>query len=117
MYGRDPYKAKYQSLINKTESTGLKHFNDPQAFIEYQCKIFTRYWRIQHRKNRKILIVFDDMIVDMSNNKKLNSIVTELFIRGRTLHISLAFITKSYFKFPKEVKSKFYPIFCYENSK
>ena len=57
------------------------------------------------------------MIVDMSNNKKLNSIVTELFIRGRTLHISLAFIAKSYFKFPKEVKSKFYQIFCYENSK
>ena len=43
LYGRDPYKAKYQSLINKTESTGLKHFNDPQAFIEYQCKMFTRY--------------------------------------------------------------------------
>ena len=34
-------------------------------------------------KERKILIVFDDMIVDMINEKKLNSIVTELFIRGR----------------------------------
>ena len=39
-------------------------------------------------KKRKILIVFDDMIVDMINNKKLNSIVTELFIRGRKLNIS-----------------------------
>ena len=57
------------------------------------------------------------MIVDMINNKKLNSVVAELFIRERRLHISLAFITKSYFKVPKEVKSKFYPIFCYENSK
>ena len=40
------------------------------------------------------------MIADMINNKKLNSIVTELFIRDRKLHISIAFITKSYFKVP-----------------
>ena len=54
-------------------------------------------------KERKILIVFDDMIADMINNKKLNSIVTELFIRGRKLDIPLAFITQSYFKVPKDV--------------
>ena len=47
-------------------------------------------------KKRKILIVFDDMIADMINNKKLNSTVTELFIRGRNLNISLVFITQSY---------------------
>ena len=52
-------------------------------------------------KERKIFIVFDDMIADVINNKKLNSIVTELFIRGRKLNISLAFITQSYFKVPK----------------
>ena len=40
-------------------------------------------------KKRKILIVFDDMIADMINNNKLNPIVTELFIRGRKLNISL----------------------------
>ena len=55
-------------------------------------------------KKRKILIVFDDMIADMINNKKLNSIVTELFIRGRKLNISLVFITQSYFKVPKDVR-------------
>ena len=38
---------------------------------------------------RKILIDFDDMIADMINNKKLNPVVTELFIRGRKLNISL----------------------------
>ena len=54
-------------------------------------------------KERKILIVFDDMIADMINNKKLNSIVTELFIRGRKLDIPLVFITQSYFKVPKDV--------------
>ena len=54
-------------------------------------------------KERKILIVFDDLMADLVNNKKLNSIVIELFIRGRKLHISLAFITQSYFKVPKDV--------------
>ena len=55
-------------------------------------------------EEREILIVFDDMIADMINNKKLNSIVTELFIRGRKLNISLVFITQSYFKVPKDVR-------------
>ena len=55
-------------------------------------------------KENKILIVFDDMIADMIHNKKLNSIVTELFIRARKLNISLAFITQSYFKVPKDIR-------------
>ena len=55
-------------------------------------------------KKNKILIVFDDMIPDMINNKKLNLIVTELFIRDRKLNIYLGFITQSYFKVPKNVK-------------
>ena len=54
----------------------------------------------------KLLIVFDDMIADMINNKKLNPIVTELFIRGRKLYISIVFITQSYFKVPKNENSK-----------
>ena len=54
-------------------------------------------------KERKILIVFDDMIADIINNKKLNSVKTELFIRGRKLNISLVFVTQSYFKVPKDV--------------
>ena len=55
-------------------------------------------------KKRKILIVLDDMIADMINNKKLNLVITELFIRGRKLNISLVFITQSYFKIPKDVR-------------
>ena len=55
-------------------------------------------------KNNKILIVFDDMIADMIQNKKLNSIVTDLFIRGRKLNVSLVFITQSQFKVPKDVR-------------
>ena len=55
-------------------------------------------------KECQILIVFDDMIADMINNKKLNSIVTELFIRVRKLNFSLVFIAQSCFKVPKDVK-------------
>ena len=107
MYAKDPYEAKCQYLINKRESTELKHFNDPKAFIEYSNDMQDVYKNIDEYntdKERKILIVFDDMIADMINNKKLNSIVTELFIRGRKLNISLVFITQSYFKVPKDVR-------------
>ena len=107
LYAKDPYEAKYQFLINKRESTGLNHFNDPKAFIEYSNDMHDVYKNINYYnpdKENKILIVFDDMIADMIHNKKLNSIVTELFIRGRKLNISLVFITQSYFKVPKDVR-------------
>ena len=56
-------------------------------------------------KKRKVLIIFDDMIVaDMINNNKLNPIVKELFIRSRKLNISIVFITQSYFKVPEDVR-------------
>ena len=107
LYAKDPYEAKYKFLINKRESTGLKHLNDLKAFIEYSNDMQYVYKNIDEYnidKERKILIVFDDMIADMIHNKKLNSIVTELFIRGRKLNISLVFITQSYFKVPKDVR-------------
>ena len=55
-------------------------------------------------KKRKVLIVFDDMIADMINNEKLNSIVTKLFTRGRKLNISIFFIRQSHFRLPKDVR-------------
>ena len=48
-------------------------------------------------KKRKILVVFDDMIADILSNKKLNPIVTELFIRDRKLSISLVFVAFPFF--------------------
>ena len=86
---------------------GLKRFNDPEEFIEYSDDMQNVYKNIDEYnidKDCKMLIVFDDMIADMINNIKLNSIVTELFIRGRKINIYLAFITQSYFKVPKEVR-------------
>ena len=55
-------------------------------------------------KERKILIVLDDMIANMIYNKKLNLVITELFIRGRKLNISLVFVTQPYFKVLKDVR-------------
>ena len=55
-------------------------------------------------KNRKILIVFDDMIADMVINKKFNPLVTELFIRRGKLNIYLVFIALSYFVVPKNIR-------------
>ena len=92
LHARDPYEEKYQFLINKQESTSLKHLNDFKAFIEYSNDMDEIYKNIEEynpNKKRKILIVFDDMIVDMVSNKKLNPIVTDLFIRKRKLNISL----------------------------
>ena len=100
-------KEKHQYLINKREKVGLNHFNDPKAFIEYSNDMQDVYKNTEDYnpiKKRKVLIIFDDMIADMINNNKLNPIVTELFIRGRKLNISIVFITQSYVKVPEDVR-------------
>ena len=89
LYAKDPYEAKYQYLINKREKVGLDHFNDRKAFIEYSNVMQDAYKNIEEYKlgkKCKVLIVFDDMIADVINNKKLNTVVTELFIRGGKLN-------------------------------
>ena len=85
LYAKDPYEAKYQYLINRCEKVGLNHFNDPKALIEYSNDMQDVYKNVEEYnlgKKRKILILFDDVIADMINNKKLHP-VTELFISGR----------------------------------
>ena len=80
--------------------------NSSKAFTEYSNDIGDIYQKIEEynpNKKRKMLIVFDDMIADMLSNKNLNPIVTELFIRGRKLNISLVFIYKSYFTVLKKI--------------
>ena len=107
LYAKDQCEKKYQYLINKHEKVGLDHFKGPRTFIEYLNDMQDFYKNIKDYnpgKKRKILIVFDDMIADMINNKKLNPVVTELFIRGRKLNISIVFITQSYFEVPKDIR-------------
>ena len=71
----------------------MKHFNDSKAFTEYSNNMVNIYKNIEEynlNKKHKILIIFDDMIADVLSNKKLNSTVTELFIRDRKLNIYLS---------------------------
>ena len=110
LYATDPYEAKCKFSINKNESTGLKHFNDSKAFTEYSNDMDDIYKNIKEynpNKKRKILIVFDDMIVNMLSNKKFNSAVTKLFIRGRKVNICLVFITKCYSLWKFQTKENF----------
>ena len=89
LHAKDPYEAKYQYLINKREKVGLDPFKDPRAFIKYSNDMQDVYKNIEDYnpgKKRKILIVFDDMIADMINNKKLNPVVTERQLL-KTIHI------------------------------
>ena len=97
LYANDPYETKYQYLINKREKVGLDHFKDPRTLMEYSKDMEDVYKNIENynpRKKHKILIVIDDITADMYNNKKLNPVVTELFIRGRKLNISIVFIAQ-----------------------
>ena len=94
-------------LINKRGSTVSKHLNDSEAFTEYSNIMDDIYKNIEEynpNKKCRILIVFDDMIANMLSNEKLNSIVTELFIRGRKFNISLVFIRQSDFAVPKNIR-------------
>ena len=108
LYAKDPFKAKYQLLMNKNEAAGyFKYCKDSKAFIEYSTSmddIYRNNAKCNPDKERKTLIVFYYMTVDMFSNKKLNPIVIELFIRDRKLKISLVLITQSYFAVPKKIR-------------
>ena len=83
-------------MIKKREDVGIKHLNNPNAFIECSNTMDDVYDNINDynsNRRRKILIVFDDMIADIMTNKKFQAIIKELFIRCRKLNISLVFIT------------------------
>ena len=91
-------------MINKREGVVIDHFNDPKAFVEYSNDMRNIYKNINDYntdKENKILIVFDDISADMIHNKKLNSIVTELFIRERKLNILLFLLPNCTLKFQK----------------
>ena len=107
LYARDLNEPKYKILIKKREDAGIKHLNDPNAFIECSNTMDDVYENIHDynsSRKRKILIVFDDMIADIMTNKKFRAIIKELFIRFRKLNISLVSITQSYFSVPKDVR-------------
>ena len=83
-------------MIKKREDIGIKHLNDPKAFIEYSAymdDVYNNTNDYNPNRKRKLLTVFDDMIADIMTNKKFQTKIKELFIRCRKLNISLVFIT------------------------
>ena len=103
LYIKDLLESKYQLLINKREKVGIANLK--KASIDFSQTIDDVYKNLQdyNPKERRVLTVFDDMIVDMKSNEKLSPIVTDLFFRGIKLNISLVFISQPYFKMPKTI--------------
>ena len=107
LYAKDFRESKYAHLIKNHKNTGIKYLNDPNTFIECFNTMDDVYKNINDynpSRKRKIFIVFDDMIVDITDNKRFKPITIELFIRFRKLNISLVFITQPYFSVPKNVR-------------
>ena len=107
-YAKDLREPKCEFLIKKCEYAGTKHFSDSNGFNECSNTMDDVYENIDDynpNSQRKILIVFDDMIADIKSNKKFQAIIKELFIRCRKLNILVVFITQSY-KVSKAAKKK-----------
>ena len=107
LHARDLNEPKYKVLIKKREDEGIKHLNDPNAFIECSNTMDDVYENVNYynlSRKRKNLIVFDDTIADIMTNKRFQSILKELFIKCRKLNISLVSITQSYFPVPKDAR-------------
>ena len=104
LYAKDVSEDKYEYLINNRKNAGIKYLNDPIAFIEYSNTIddvFTNIDDCNKNRDKRVLIVLDDMIADIMTNKNVKSFIKELFIRCRKLNISIVFITQSYFRTSK----------------
>ena len=102
LYAKDLSEPKYE----KREDAEIKNINNPNAFIACSNKmddVLEDTDNYNPKRNKKVLIVFDDMNADIMTNKKLQAIIKELFIRCRKLNISIVFITQSYFSVPKDV--------------
>ena len=85
----------------------MKNLNDPHAFIEYSDDMDDVLYDINnYNKNRdkKVLIVFDDMIANIEYNKKFKRIIKELFYRARKINVSIVFIMQWYFRALKDAR-------------
>ena len=107
LYAKETDEKKYQYLINKREQAGIKNLNYLHAFIEYSNDmndVLDDINKYNKNRDKNVLIIFDDMIADIMRSEKFKAIVKELFIRCRKLNISIAFITRSYFRPPKDAR-------------
>ena len=107
LYAKDLAEPNYEYLINKREQAGIKNLNDPKAFIEYSDDMNDVYDDISNfnkKRDKKVLIVFDDMIADIEYNKDFKRMIKELLYGGTKMNISIVFITQSYFRALKDAR-------------
>ena len=107
LYAKDLSESKYEYLINKREQVGIKMLQNAKAFIEYsddKNDVFENINDYNKKRNKKVLLVFDDMIADIEHNKNFKKVIKELFYRARKLNVSIVFITQSYFRALKDAR-------------
>ena len=83
LYAKDLREPKYEYLINRREQAGIKNLNYPKAFIEYSDDmddVLNDINNYNKNRDKKVLIVFDDMIADIEYNKSLNEQLKNYFI-------------------------------------
>ena len=102
LYVEDLHEPNYEYLINKRDQAGIKNLNDLHAFIEYSDDMNNVLDDIN--RDKKVLIVFDDMIADIEYNKNFKRIIKELFHRARKINVSIVFITQSYYRALKDAR-------------
>ena len=107
LYAKDLHEPKYEYLINKREQAGIKNLNDPHTFIEYSDDmndVFDDIINYNKNRDKKVLIVSDDMIADIEYNKNFKRMIKELFYRARKINVSIVFVIQSYFKALKDAR-------------
>ena len=94
-YAKDIHEPRYEYLINKREQAGIKNLNDLHAFVEYSDDmddVLNNINNYNKNRDKKVLIVFDDMIAAIEYNKNFKRIIKGLFYRARKINVSIVFI-------------------------
>ena len=107
LYAKDILEKKYEYLIDKREQAGIKNLNDLHAFMEYSHDmngVLDDINNYNKNRDKKVLIVFDDMSADIEYNKNFERIIKELFYRERKINVSIVFIMQSYFRALKNAR-------------
>ena len=101
LYAKDICEPKYEYLINKREQAGIKNLMILELLLLLLLDDINNY---NKNRDKRVLIVFDDMIADIEYNKNFKRIFKELFYRTRKINVSVVFITQSYFKALKDAR-------------
>ena len=94
-------------MINKREQAGITNLNDLHVFIEYSDDmndVLDDINNCNKNRDKKVQIVFDDMIADIEYDKNFKRIIKELFYRARKINVSIVFIPQSYFRALKDTR-------------